>query len=364
MFELTGQYATAKVFSDVGEDKAVSQIIELLNQSFTHGKSVRIMPDYHAGAGCVIGFTAELGEIVIPNLVGVDIGCGMHVTNLGKVKLDLRAFDNAVHTIIPSGHNSHLTVVKNFGDIVDLYCYKKLKKQQVFPLQIGTLGGGNHFIELDKDTDGNIYLVVHSGSRNLGKQVAEYWQKVAVDSCDASVPKDLCYLTGEAREGYLHDMEICQKYASLNREVISNLIVNFMFVGIQNIGRFETIHNYVSQGMIRKGAVSAKKDEIFIVPINMRDGSLICVGKGNEDWNLSAPHGAGRLMGRNVAKKTLDLDEFVSSMKGVYSSTVGASTLDEAPNAYKSMQTIVDDIAPTADIIEVIKPIYNFKATG
>jgi len=411
MFEVTGKYGVAKVYSDGRDSKAIDQIKELLNQSFVEGCNVRIMADYHYGEGCVIGFTANLGDKVIPNIVGVDIGCGMSVMQLGKMNISLERLDAVIHKYIPTGKTSHEKIVRNFGKIQKLRCYDVLKHQANFAKQIGTLGGGNHFIELDVDSDGNKYLVIHSGSRNLGKQVADYYQKMAIENHkensvtrqeartqvikslkkqgkgdqipaslkrlddewdkrgwkDEKIPDNLCYLEGQNREDYLHDMQICQEYASLNRKTIGDIINSEMW-GFSSkwekieIETFETIHNYVSDGLIRKGAVSAKVGEAFIVPINMRDGSLICVGKGNKDWNESAPHGAGRLMGRSEAKKTLSLTEFESTMKGVYSTTVGQSTLDEAPDAYKGMAEIVANIGDTADIIKVIRPIYNFKS--
>jgi tRNA-splicing ligase RtcB len=400
MFEINGKYATAKIFSDGQDEKAVSQIFELLNQPFVEGKSIRVMSDYHAGAGCVIGFTGNLGDKVIPNLIGVDIGCGMFVVNLGNIDIDLATLDSIVHQYIPSGKTAHESKVTTFNKISQLKCYRDLKHSEVFERQIGTLGGGNHFIEIDVDDDGNKYLVVHSGSRNLGKQVADFYQNLAIESCKGlgdlgtakayvikalkaegkekqiamslkrletefaktqpKYPRDLCFLTGEQREDYLHDMTICQEYASLSRKTMAKIIVDK--TGLFVCERFETIHNYVADGMIRKGAVSAQAGEVLIIPINMRDGSLICIGKGNSDWNNSAPHGAGRLMGRSEAKRTLSLTEFESTMAGVFSSTVGASTLDEAPDAYKSMEEIIGNIGDTVDIVKVIKPIYNFKA--
>jgi RNA-splicing ligase RtcB len=293
----------------------------------------------------------------------VDIGCGMLVTQLGLMDFDLEGMDERIHTRVPAGFNSHEKSLFAFHKIKQMFCYEQLYKPEHFENQLGTLGGGNHFIEIDKDDDGCAYLVIHSGSRNMGKQVADFYQKIAIEKCDGTgLPKDLCYLEGEDRDNYLHDMRICQEYASENRIGIYYRIMS----NIAGDEEFETIHNYVSDdGLIRKGAVSAKKGEKFIVPINMRDGSLICIGKGNKDWNESAPHGAGRLMGRNEAKKTLSLEEFEETMKGagVYSTTIGQSTLDEAPGAYKLMTDIVANIEPTADIVKIIRPIYNFKST-
>jgi len=411
MFELTGAYGTAKIFSDGYDEKAVGQIIQLLNQPFVDGHAVRIMSDYHFGAGCTIGFTCNLGDKVVPNLVGVDIGCGVLVMELGQMDISLERLDKVIHEHIPAGKTAHKEIVRNFDKIKELRCYDVLKHQANFAKQIGTLGGGNHFIELDVDSDNNKYLVIHSGSRNLGKQVADYYQKLAIETIrnegitrnDAriyvieslkkqgkghqipmslkrlddefdklekksgeKIPDNLCYLEGQNREDYLHDMAICQEYASLNRKTIGDIINSEMW-GFSSkwekieIETFETIHNYVSDGLIRKGAVSAKEGEVFIVPINMRDGSLICIGKGNADWNFSAPHGAGRLMGRNEAKRTLSLEKYKEDMQGIYSTTVCRATLDESPDVYKSIEEIVENIDETATIIKKIKPLYVFK---
>jgi RNA-splicing ligase RtcB len=401
MFELTGKYGTAKIFSDGQDEKAVGQIIGLLNQPFVNGCQVRIMSDYHYGAGCVIGFTCNLGDKIIPNLVGVDLGCGMFVVDLGKINLDLVYLDDTIHSKIPAGKTAHKNIIQKFSKITNLKCYRELKHTEIFERQIGTLGGGNHFLEIDIGDNDNKYLVIHSGSRNLGKQVADYYQNLAIESCKGlgdfnqvkmdligflkvtgkkteiqkeikrlekefsnaqpKYPRDLCFLQNEQREDYLHDMAICQEYASLNRMTMVKIIFDAM--QIDNGDSFETVHNYASDGMIRKGAVSAKIGEKLIIPINMRDGSLICIGKGNNDWNDSAPHGAGRLMGRNEAKRTLSLTEFESTMSGVYSTTVNGSTLDESPEAYKSMDEIIANIGDTVTVEKIIRPIYNFKAS-
>lgn len=391
-----------KIFTDNIEDKAKEQINELLQQEPFKDCKVRIMPDVHAGKGCVIGFTANLGDKVIPNLVGVDIGCGMLCVNLGKEKIDLERFDNVVKQSIPSGRNIREHKIDELDDILNLYCYRELKEQRKFNRALGTLGGGNHFIELDKDDDGNVYLVIHTGSRNLGKQVAEYYQNLAIELCSGKekmleekeriikeykeqgrkeeiqgaikelyqrykdntpdLPKDLCYLTGKYRDMYLHDMEICQRYASLNRKNIAlEILRNYVILAEE---QFETIHNYINfeDNIIRKGSIRANKGEKVIIPINMRDGSIIAIGKGNEDWNNSAPHGAGRIMSRLKAKELINLDDFKKSMEGVYSTSVTENTLDEAPFVYKPMQEIIDNIKDTVDIVKIIKPIYNFKA--
>jgi tRNA-splicing ligase RtcB (3'-phosphate/5'-hydroxy nucleic acid ligase) len=404
MFEVKGKYNTAVVYSNSYDEKAVGQIIELCNQDFTIGANIRVMSDYHFGAGCTIGFTANLGNKVVPNLVGVDLNCGCLCANLGILDFDLNNIDKVIHTKVPSGHNAHETKKIKFDKLNEILCLRELRHSNIFEKQIGTLGGGNHAIEIDIDNNGNKYLFIHSGSRNLGKQVAEYYQSVAIESCkglgDLNIeksrlieqlklenkkeliqsevkklqqkfeheqphyPKDLCFLEGKSREDYLHDMKICQEYASLNRITMANIILKELFdTNINSFEYFESIHNYINfnDNIIRKGAVSAYKGEKLIIPMNMRDGCLICTGKGNFDWNFSAPHGAGRLMGRNEAKRQLKLSEFQETMEGIYSTTVNQSTLDEAPGAYKPMQEIIDNIQDTVEIVDIIKPIYNFK---
>lgn len=376
------------------DQKAVHQVYTLLEQEAFSEAKVRIMPDVHAGAGCVIGFTADLGTKVIPNIVGVDIGCGVLVAELETKEIDLVALDNYIKTNIPSGFNVNSEIQRPF-DLTKLYCYDQLVNTNRLALGIGSLGGGNHFIEVDKGSKGILYLLVHTGSRNLGKQVAELYQKLAVsrlaeaqsdrrnkiaaelkqegrqeeiESVLASIPqvigipKELCYLEGLDRENYLHDMRLCQRYALLNREVIARKILKFL--GEQRMNVFESVHNYIDDNnMIRKGAISAHWGEKIIIPLNMRDGALICKGLGNPDWNESAPHGAGRLMSRSEAKKTLELKDFQSQMSGIYTTTATKATIDEAPMAYKNAEEIIQAIGPTAEIIDLIKPIYNFKAT-
>ena len=418
-----------KIYTNDIEQEAIEQIDLLLEQEPFKDCKVRIMPDVHAGKGCVIGFTADLGDKVIPNIVGVDIGCGMLCVELGKVELDLEKLDKVINENIPAGRNIREEKLMNFDKINDLYCLRELKETKKFNRAIGTLGGGNHFIEVDVDEEGNKYLVIHTGSRNLGKQVADYYQNLAIELCSGkeemfkrkeeiiktykeqgrkseiqkalkeleaeykqnkpNLPNELCYLTGKYREMYLHDMEICQRYASINRVEIAQKILQEMFPNplykgdietidlgyryntmvIQNkIGidfkLFETIHNYISfeDNIVRKGAIRANKGERVIIPINMRDGSIIAVGRGNKDWNNSAPHGAGRLMSRKKAKETFNLEEFKKSMADIYSTSVLEETIDEAPFAYKPMQEIIDNIQDTVEIEKIIKPIYNFKA--
>ena len=403
--ELYGEYNVARVFTDNLEAGAEEQIIELLNQDFIEDSKVRIMPDVHQGMGCVIGFTADMGDKVIPNIVGVDIGCGMLTVELGDVDIDLPQLDDIINKRIPSGRSVHEGRKHRFDRLNELHCYRDLKGTRRIERSIGTLGGGNHFIELGVDKDGDKYLIIHSGSRNLGKQVAEIYQKLAVDLCSGKgeyfikrdeiiaryksegrrkeiknvldklkkeyaghkpkYPKDLCYLTGEYREKYLHDMKICQEYADLNRKVMADIILESLFKKeLSDFDYFQTVHNYINfkDNIIRKGAISAYEGEKVLIPINMRDGSIIAVGKGNPDWNYSAPHGAGRLMSRTVAKENVALEEFKESMKGIYSTSVNQSTLDEAPSAYKPMEEILENIKDTVDVIDIIKPIYNYKA--
>lgn len=394
-----------KIFTDNVEQEAVEQINLLLEQEPFKDCKVRIMPDVHAGKGCVIGFTADLGDKVIPNIVGVDIGCGMLCVELGNIDLDLEKLDKIINENIPAGRNIREQKLVNFEKINDLYCLRELKEIKKFNKSIGTLGGGNHFIEIDIDDEENKYLVIHTGSRNLGKQVADYYQDLAIQLCSGkeemfkrkeeiiksykeqgrkseiqkvlkeleaeykqnkpNLPNELCYLEGKYREMYLHDMKIYQEYAVENRnkiaqEIMSKLIDN----GIIVFPYFHTIHNYISfeDNIVRKGAISAKKGEKVLIPINMRDGSIIAIGKGNKDWNNSAPHGAGRIMSRHKARETFKLDEFKESMKNIYTTSVAEETIDEAPFVYKPMQEIIDNIKDTVEIEKIIKPIYNFKA--
>jgi len=392
-----------KIFTNNIESTALNQIYTLVKQPAFSNCKVRIMPDVHAGAGCVIGFTADLGDKVIPNIVGVDIGCGMLTVELGKIDINFNELDKVIREKIPSGRNVHNNRVVRFDELQDLYCYRELKDAKRFEKSIGTLGGGNHFIEVDTDEDDNKYLIIHSGSRNLGKQVAEYYQKLAIEIMRGKdillkmqekiiadykvqgrkreiekaikelhrnfhhnpldIPKELCYLTGKYREQYLHDMEICQQFAVRNRGEIVKVILSTM--NWNDIRSFETIHNYIEFGsnMVRKGAISAKENERLLIPINMRDGCIIGIGKGNDDWNQSAPHGAGRIMSRSKARETVSLGDFQQSMKGIYTTSVSMSTLDESPMVYKSLDEILENIKDTIDVIKIIKPIYNFKAS-
>lgn len=394
-----------KIFTENIEEEAIKQINLLLEQEPFRNCKVRIMPDVHAGKGCVIGFTADLGDKVIPNIVGVDIGCGMLCVELGNIEIDLEKLDKVINQYIPVGRNIREHKLMDFEAINQLYCLRELKETKKFNRAIGTLGGGNHFIEIDIDEDNNKYLVIHTGSRNLGKQVADYYQNLAVQLCSGKeemfkrkeeiiktykeqerkseiqkalkqleteykqnkpeLPNELCYLTGKYREMYLHDMKICQEYATENRNKIAQQILSKLTdTGIIVFPYFHTIHNYISfeDNIVRKGAISAKKGEKVLIPINMRDGSIIAVGKGNTDWNNSAPHGAGRLMPRKKAKEMFKLQEFKESMKDIYSTSVIEDTIDEAPFCYKPMKEIIDNIQDTVEIQKIIKPIYNFKA--
>lgn len=407
MLELKGKYNTAKVFTENIEINAKKQIIELCDQEFVKESKISIMPDTHAGAGCTIGTTMTIKDKIVPNLVGVDIGCGMLTIQLGDIDIDFDKIDGYIRNNIPSGFNINLNPKTDYKEeIQKLLCFREIpKSSREFNRALGSLGGGNHFIELNIDSKGIKYLVIHSGSRNLGKQVATYYQKRAFDYHNGlnddyekektelireykkqgkrkeiqkaikklkkrykkkcGIPKDLCYLEGKLMEDYLHDMNIVQKYANLNREVMAKRIVEeALGINYEALDRFQTIHNYIdiNDNILRKGAISAKDGEKVLIPINMRDGSIIAMGKGNPDWNYSAPHGAGRLMSRSQAKKEFSLDEYKKSMEGVYTTSVGESTIDEAPMAYKPMEEILENIIDTVDILEIIKPLYNFKA--
>ncbi len=397
MLELQGKYASAKVFTDVVDSESISQVINLLNQPYVEGSIVRMMPDIHAGAGCTIGTTMTIKDKICPNLVGVDIGCGMETIRIKEKHIEPQKLDKVIRAGIPSGFEIRKKAHRfsNNIDLGELYCAKRVDIERAY-LSIGTLGGGNHFIEANKDDDGNIYIVVHSGSRHLGLEIATFYQDAAYKSLtsyskeeiDAKIeelkaagrqkeiqqvlkglkakytpiPKPLAYVEGELFEQYLHDMKIAQRFAELNRQAMMDTIVKDM--GFHVVEQFTTIHNYIdSENMIlRKGAVSAQEGERLLIPINMRDGSLLCTGRGNKDWNFSAPHGAGRLMSRSAAKESFTVSEFKKQMEGIYTTSVNRSTLDECPMAYKDMSDIVGNIEPTATIEAIIRPIYNFKA--
>ena len=394
MLDIQGKYNTAKVFTDNIDNAAYSQILNMMCQCWARDVNVAIMPDVHAGKDCTVGTTMTIKDKVVPNLVGVDIGCGMLVAKLKDKFIEFGKLDKVIKEKIPSG-KEHRTNRHRFGNEFDEkfeQLIADVRREEL--LSIGSLGGGNHFIEVDKDDDGAFYIVIHSGSRHLGVATCEYWQNIAIKDCadltairgaeiakyknqgktDAeikelmkdydhfSVPKNLSYLTGEHMEGYLHDMEIVQQFAVMNRAAMLDVIVKEM--GFKVVEKFETIHNYIDlkNMILRKGSISAQEGERVIIPMNMRDGSLICVGKGNPEWNYSAPHGAGRLMTRADAKNSISMKDYKEAMKGIFTSCVSSATIDESPMAYKPMEEIMLNIEPTCSIEKIIKPVYNFKA--
>ena len=399
MLEIKGKINTAICYASVIEEEAIEQIRRMCDYEFTAGSRIRIMPDVHAGKGCTIGTTMTITDKAVPNIVGVDIGCGMYTVKLGETDIDFAKFDEAAH-FIPSGMNVWEGRQEHF-DLEQLRCYRDLKDAKRLERSLGTLGGGNHFIEIDESADGEKYLVIHSGSRNLGKQVAELYQKLAVDLSkgkeeyfkkrdeiirtykeqgkrkeiqaalkqikwerkESMIPEDLCFLYGPYLEDYLHDVEVCQRFARRNREKMAEILLER--TGIAAGEAFHTIHNYIDteEMILRKGAIAAHAGEKVLIPINMRDGSVLAVGKGNAEWNYSAPHGAGRIMSRKAAKDKLSLEEYRETMKGIYTTSVNEATLDEAPMAYKSLDDIIDVIRDSVDIIDVMKPVYNFKAS-
>jgi len=405
MITLKGKYNQATVFTDKIDSTTTSQIIELCNQEWTKDSVIKVMPDCHAGKGCVIGTTMPITDKLCPSIVGLDIGCGVLCVDITGLNINLDEVDSFIHNNVPSGHDNNDVELTDFKEYESLISYKYLKNPGIFGKAIGSLGSGNHYIEINETADGRTYLVIHTGSRNLGKQVAEYWQDVAIDlwknsghkhlelrnniikalkdekrgsdiagalkafderyaSAKPAYPKELCYLFGEHMEGYIHDMKICQEYASLNRATIASTILVGLGSSFFAHEHFETIHNYINfkDGIMRKGAVSAQAGEKLIIPMNMRDGSLICIGKGNADWNFSAPHGAGRIMSRSDAKRSISMEDYASSMEGIYTSCVSNDTLDESPMAYKPMEEIIANIGDTVTVVERIKPNYNFKA--
>ena len=401
MIEIKGKVNTAICYAKVVEDEAIEQIRRMCDYPMTEGSKIRIMPDVHSGKGCTIGTTMTVTDKAVPNVVGVDIGCGMYTVNLGKGDIDLVKLDAAAH-YIPSGRNVWPGRQEDF-DLTSLKCYRDLKDSRRLVRSLGTLGGGNHFIEVDVSADGTKYHVIHSGSRNLGKQVAELYQRRAIElnrvgpgyyekrdeiiktykeqgrkseiqealkqlrreafGSETSMPDDLCYLTGKHLEDYLHDVEICQTFARRNREKMAEILADK--AGLAAGEAFHTVHNYIDteEMILRKGSIAAHKGEKVLIPINMRDGSVLAVGKGNPEWNFSAPHGAGRLMSRTKAKSTFTMDEYKEAMRDVFTTSVNEQTLDEAPMAYKSLEDIIDVISESVDVIEVLKPIYNFKAS-
>lgn len=425
-----------KIYASEIDGGAINQIYEIANLKAFEEQKIRIMPDAHQGAGCVIGFTGTYTDKIIPNITGVDLNCGMLIVNIGKVDLDLEKIDNFIKKEIPMGRNVNKKPYKNAEMLIlnkkieEMHCYKELKEKQYLLNSVGSLGGGNHFIEIDKDEDDNKYIVIHSGSRNLGKQVADIYQKLAIKEChetfvsreeikeianklkkqgkqkeipnaiskyskdkgakEPGLPNDICYLEGKSMQDYIDDIQVCKMFANMSRRYMMQKIIEFIFsdYGMKDNSNtyvesdcsisgyddseinvrfesFETLHNYVDTDakIIRKGAIRALEDERVLIPINMRDGSLICVGKGNTDWNNSAPHGAGRLLSRSEAKELIKLKDYEESMKGIYTSSVNDSTIDESPFVYKSIDTIMKDIKDTVEIEKRITPIYNCKAS-
>ena len=400
--DVCGKYSSAKIFTHDCDDRSRQQIKEFCDSPAAAGNKIRVMPDVHAGAGCVIGFTAEYTDKIIPHVIGVDIGCGMLVMDLGRRDIDLDELDRVIRERVPAGFNVHDEPTMSSGILDWLSCRDKLRNIERIERSVGTLGGGNHFIEVDVDDEGRKYLVIHTGSRNLGKQVADYYQNLAVSNLkgrnktaaekkelirklsaqgrqkdiaealktirrDSSedIPDHLCYLEDQDMRYYLGDMRLCQYVASQNRtKILLSILGGLSLLSVyQDRFVLETIHNYIdSHGIIRKGAVSAKAGEKLIIPLNMRDGSLICVGKGNPDWNYSAPHGAGRLCSRKKAREAFSVAEYQKQMEGIFTTSADKSTLDECPMAYKPSEEIIEAIEPTVEIVKHIRPIYNFKA--
>lgn len=397
---IVGKYATAVCFASVVEEAAIEQIRRMCDYDFTAGSMIRIMPDVHAGKGCTIGTTMTIVDKAVPNVVGVDIGCGMYTVKLNEREIDFERLDAAAH-YVPSGMSVWEGRQERF-DLQALRCYRSLKDTRRLERSLGTLGGGNHFIEVDRAADGTNYLVIHSGSRNLGKQVAEYYQGLAIQlnegmedyfrardaliaeykaagrrseiqaalkqlkaqKTERTIPDDLCYVYGQYLDDYLADVEICQAFARRNRELMAKILMEK--AGLSGVDAFHTIHNYIDtdEMILRKGAIAAHAGEKVLIPINMRDGSVLAVGRGNPDWNYSAPHGAGRLMSRTAAKEALSMEDYRAAMEGIYTTSVLPETIDEAPMAYKSLSDIIGDIKDSVDVIDIMKPIYNFKASG
>ena len=402
MFEIKGTVTTAVCYARVVEDEAIEQIRRMCSYALTEGSRVRIMPDVHSGAGCTIGTTMTVVDKACPNVVGVDIGCGMYTVRLADRDIDFEKVDAACH-FVPSGMNVWEGRIERF-DLTRLRCFRSLRDTKRLERSLGTLGGGNHFIEIDRASDGTCYLVIHSGSRNLGKQVAELYQKLAVDlhagkedyfqrrdkiirtykeegrrseiqgalkalekeyhAKVSAVPEDICWLYGTYLDDYLHDVEICQAFARRSREKMAEIILER--TGMTAVEAFHTIHNYIDteEMILRKGAIAAHAGEKVLIPINMRDGSVIAMGRGNPEWNYSAPHGAGRIMSRTKANATIDMEAYRQSMAGIYTTSVNEDTIDEAPMAYKSLSDIIDVIRDSVDVLDVMKPVYNFKASG
>lgn len=396
---IQGKVALAIAYASVIEETAIEQIRRMCDYDFTRDCKIRIMPDVHAGKGCTIGTTMTIRDKAVPNVVGVDIGCGMYTVRLHEREVDFARLDAAAH-YVPSGMKVWERRQAPF-DLETLKCFREIKDTRRLQCSLGTLGGGNHFIEVDRASDGTLYLIIHTGSRNLGKQVAEYYQNLAVqlnqgretyfkkrdaliaeykasgrrkeiqaalkalkwEDHPLTVPEDLCYIYGEYLQDYLHDVEICQQFARRNRELIADILM--VRAGLTGGEAFHTIHNCIDtdEMILRKGAIAAHKGEKVLIPINMRDGSVLAMGKGNPDWNYSAPHGAGRVMSRGTAREALSMDDYQAVMAGIYSTSINPATIDEAPMAYKSLEDIIGIIGDSVDIIDIMKPIYNFKAS-
>ena len=403
MMTIYGKYTNAIVYADIIDEETKAQIKVLTDQEFMKDTKVRIMADCHKGTGCVIGTTIEIKDKIVPNLVGVDIGCGMLTINLGALDIDFSGLDSFIHNNIPSGMNVNQNITKSNVKIDELKCIKDIKRINYLKKSLGSLGGGNHFIEIDINSLGEYYLVIHSGSRNLGVQVASIYQNKAIlyhenkvfnkkkeierviyeykqlgiekeiqkeidrikqTSVELSMPKELCYLEGSDFDDYMFDMALCQKFASENRLELARRIVNYLGLDIDNLKKFETIHNYINMEdkILRKGAIGAYSSELVLIPLNMRDGCIIAKGKSNSEFNYSAPHGAGRVMSRADAFRVLNVADFKKSMEGIYSTTVDNKTLDESPFVYKPIKSILNNIKETVEVIEINKPVYNFKS--
>lgn len=401
---IEGKFTNAVVYADILDDTTIEQIRTLIDQEFMKDIKVRIMADCHTGKGCVIGTTLEVMDKIVPNLVGVDIGCGMLTVKLGKIHLDFKELDEFIHANIPAGMMVNETITPSKVNIEDLKCFKELKRTTYLKKSLGTLGGGNHFIEMDINEQQEYFLVIHTGSRNLGNQVAQIYQEKAISyhenklfnkrevihnmieeykatgrqreiqaeidrisnlTIELPMPRELCYLEGTEFADYMFDMELCQQFATENRLEIARRIVTFLGLNLEALEHFETIHNYINMKdhILRKGSIAAYSNETVLIPMNMRDGCIIAKGKSNADYNFSAPHGAGRVMSRGEALKRIKMDDFKQAMSGIYSTTVDESTIDESPFAYKPMESILKNIKDTVEVLEIIKPVYNFKAT-
>lgn len=382
MFDIIGKYNSATVYAKTVDNESYAQVLAMCNIEELKDSKIKMMPDMHAAEGCTVGTSISITDRINPAYVGSDIGCGMQVYKLSDSEIDFQSFDRCVRTYIPSGAKIHEKATAGIKQIPleDLYCYDTIQ-YDIVARSFGTLGGGNHFIEIDRSMDGYYYLIIHSGSRRLGKDVAQHHQKVAYFAANGVSPEDAlkkklklgdvenkvpfgtCFLSGEYLERYMHDMDIAVQYAALSRKQMGDVLINQLGLTVED--SFTTIHNYVDteDKVLRKGAVSAKENELLIIPINMRDGCLICKGKGNPEWNCTAPHGSGRMMKRSDAKVSISLDEYKEAMKGIYTTSVNESTIDESPMAYRSIDDIVDVVDPTVEIIDITTPVYNFKAS-